>query len=114
MPEWTLKTSPEEYLERFPDGPNAELARQVLDEAVVDPEAPPPPQDAVTPPKAPDLPELGSVVDYHDQISGEARPARVSHHNDDGTIHVAVFGQGITTQRTNVSRGTGKGQWEPR
>lgn len=28
--EWTLKTSPEEYLEKHPDGPNAELARSVL------------------------------------------------------------------------------------
>ena len=29
-PEWTLATPPEIYLERFPDGPNAELARRVL------------------------------------------------------------------------------------
>lgn len=30
VPEWTLKTPPEEYLEKHPDGPNAELARRVL------------------------------------------------------------------------------------
>lgn len=28
--EWTLKTSPEDYLERHPDGPNAELAARIL------------------------------------------------------------------------------------
>jgi hypothetical protein len=28
---WTLAISPEEYLARYPDGPNAELARAVLD-----------------------------------------------------------------------------------
>ena len=28
--EWTLKTSPEDYLDKYPDGPNADLARQVL------------------------------------------------------------------------------------
>ena len=27
---WKLKTSPEDYLERHPDGPNAALAREVL------------------------------------------------------------------------------------
>lgn len=32
VPEWTLKTPPEEYLEKHPDGPNAELARRVLAE----------------------------------------------------------------------------------
>lgn len=28
--EWTLKMSPEDYLERHPDGPNAELAFEIL------------------------------------------------------------------------------------
>lgn len=28
--QWTLKMSPEDYLARFPDGPNAELARQYV------------------------------------------------------------------------------------
>jgi hypothetical protein len=28
--EWNLKTSPEDYLKRSPDGPNAELARRIL------------------------------------------------------------------------------------
>lgn len=28
--EWGLQTSPEDYLEKYPDGPNAELARQIL------------------------------------------------------------------------------------
>lgn len=30
--EWDLKTSPEDYLERFPDGPNAELARRLVED----------------------------------------------------------------------------------
>lgn len=30
-PKWTIKTSPKEYLEKYPDGPNADLARQVLE-----------------------------------------------------------------------------------
>lgn len=29
-PTWTLATPPAEYLERYPDGPNAALARRVL------------------------------------------------------------------------------------
>lgn len=28
--EWTLATSPEAYLERYPDGPKAELARRII------------------------------------------------------------------------------------
>lgn len=28
LPPWTLKTRPEDYLEQYPDGPNAELARR--------------------------------------------------------------------------------------
>lgn len=28
--EWTLKSTPAEYLERYPDGPHADLARQIL------------------------------------------------------------------------------------
>ena len=31
-PEWTLDMDPATYLERYPNGPNAELARQVLEE----------------------------------------------------------------------------------
>jgi hypothetical protein len=31
VPEWPLETDPETYLERYPDGPNADLARQILD-----------------------------------------------------------------------------------
>lgn len=31
VPEWPLKTPPEEYLEEKPDGPNAGLARRILD-----------------------------------------------------------------------------------
>jgi hypothetical protein len=27
---WTMKMSPEDYLERYPEGPNADLARKVL------------------------------------------------------------------------------------
>jgi len=30
VPEWTQRTSPEAYLERYPDGPNAELAKAVI------------------------------------------------------------------------------------
>ena len=30
LPEWPLETEPEDYLERYPDGPNSELARQIL------------------------------------------------------------------------------------
>lgn len=30
VPEWPLKTPPEDYLERSPDGPNADLARQII------------------------------------------------------------------------------------
>lgn len=29
---WHLKTSPADYLEQYPDGPNAELARRVLEQ----------------------------------------------------------------------------------
>ncbi len=29
-PGWELKIPPDKYLERYPNGPNAELARQVL------------------------------------------------------------------------------------
>lgn len=29
-PEWTLKTSPEDYLKKSPDGPKADLAKQIL------------------------------------------------------------------------------------
>lgn len=29
---WPLKIRPEAYLERYPDGPNADLARKVLSE----------------------------------------------------------------------------------
>lgn len=32
-PEWTKKISPEEYLEKYPNGPAAELARKVLEAA---------------------------------------------------------------------------------
>ena len=28
---WTLKTSPEKYLKAHPDGPNAELARRIVE-----------------------------------------------------------------------------------
>lgn len=28
--EWTLKTSPEDYLERYPDGPQSDLAARIL------------------------------------------------------------------------------------
>lgn len=28
--EWTLKTSPEDYLSRYPDGPKADLAKRVI------------------------------------------------------------------------------------
>ena len=30
-PEWPLKTDPETYLERNPDGPKADLARKILE-----------------------------------------------------------------------------------
>lgn len=30
VPEWPLKTPPAEYLERSPEGPNADLAREIL------------------------------------------------------------------------------------
>jgi len=30
-PEWPLETEPSDYLERWPDGPKADLAREVLD-----------------------------------------------------------------------------------
>ena len=30
VPEWPLKLTPERYLELHPEGPNAELARQIL------------------------------------------------------------------------------------
>lgn len=29
-PRWDLKSSPEDYLEQYPDGPNAALAREIL------------------------------------------------------------------------------------
>ena len=32
LPEWTLATDPETYLARYPDGPKADLAREVLGE----------------------------------------------------------------------------------
>lgn len=28
---WDLKLSPEEYLERYPDGPNSDLAREIIE-----------------------------------------------------------------------------------
>lgn len=31
-PEWTLKMTPKEYLKRFPDGPNADIAKQLIGE----------------------------------------------------------------------------------
>jgi hypothetical protein len=31
LPDWPLEMDPETYLERYPDGPNADLARQILD-----------------------------------------------------------------------------------
>lgn len=40
-PQWTLSMSPEEYLERYPDGPNAELAHEVLGHAAPEEEAAP-------------------------------------------------------------------------
>lgn len=30
LEKWTLKVSPEEYLEKWPNGPNADLARRIL------------------------------------------------------------------------------------
>ena len=30
VPEWPLKTPPEKYLEKTPDGPKADLARKIL------------------------------------------------------------------------------------
>lgn len=29
-PAWHLKSTPEEYLDRYPEGPNADLARKVI------------------------------------------------------------------------------------
>jgi len=31
LPEWPLKTPPDEYLEEKPDGPKADLARRILE-----------------------------------------------------------------------------------
>lgn len=33
--QWTLKVSPEDYLKRHPDGPQAEFARKLLSDATV-------------------------------------------------------------------------------
>lgn len=30
LPEWKLKTSPAEYLRKHPNGPNAELAKEII------------------------------------------------------------------------------------
>lgn len=35
---WTLSMSPEDYLERYPDGPNADLAREALSDESDEPE----------------------------------------------------------------------------
>lgn len=45
---WTMQVEPAEYLERFPDGPNAELARMHLTDAPkpADPETADPEEDA--------------------------------------------------------------------
>lgn len=73
MPEWTLRMSPEEYLKRYPEGPNAAEAREAIAAAEDPEEVPDEPSE--------ELADVDAVASETRQTKGEILMAVIT---DDG------------------------------
>lgn len=60
--------------------------------------------------------DLGTVVTYHDEISGEPRDARVAGVKNGNVRDLAIFSRagGTAIPRADCPQGSGPGQWEPK
>lgn len=56
-------------------------------------------------------PQLGDVVSYRDEFSGQRSDARISAVHDSRTVSLAIFRKGGADPKQNVSFGHDRGSW---